>query len=287
VIAITCLFFVIAVLIWVPRFYRITTVLFLGVYLWAAFLGYVHASGLVAVALLAVLSFFNGQRFRSDSKRDTGIIAFIAIGFALSMHLIPGFDNLLLLGPIRFTPSSVPFKMYLNLDKTAVGLVLFLFYAPLYKTVGVRRSLSIGLIGAVICVMVLVPIAVGLHAIRWDPKAPDHLWLWALHNFFLVALAEESFFRGFLQANISRWLANRSWEASFAIGFSALAFGLLHYPSGLAMVLFATIAGVIYGISYRLGGLLASMCTHFGLNLFHILLFTYPLLDPSITSARP
>ncbi len=44
------------------------------------------------------------------------------------------------------------------------------------------------------------------------------------------------------------------------------------------MIFFASIAGVAYGLAYRQGGLLASVSAHFGLNLLHILLFTYPLL---------
>ncbi len=44
------------------------------------------------------------------------------------------------------------------------------------------------------------------------------------------------------------------------------------------MAAFASVAGVAYGLAYRHGGLLASVWAHFGFNLFHILLFTYPLL---------
>jgi membrane protease YdiL (CAAX protease family) len=44
------------------------------------------------------------------------------------------------------------------------------------------------------------------------------------------------------------------------------------------MILLATLAGLAYGLAFQYGGLLASMLAHFGLNLCHILLFTYPLL---------
>ena len=44
------------------------------------------------------------------------------------------------------------------------------------------------------------------------------------------------------------------------------------------MVFFASIAGVAYGLAFQHGGLLASVSAHFAFNLFHILLFTYPLL---------
>ena len=40
----------------------------------------------------------------------------------------------------------------------------------------------------------------------------------------------------------------------------------------------ASIAGVGYGLAYRFGGLGAAVATHFGLNLLHFGLFTYPML---------
>ena len=43
--------------------------------------------------------------------------------------------------------------------------------------------------------------------------------------------------------------------------------------------LLAGIAGVGYGLAYRYGGLQAAVVTHFGLNLLHFGLFTYPMFD--------
>jgi membrane protease YdiL (CAAX protease family) len=38
-------------------------------------------------------------------------------------------------------------------------------------------------------------------------------------------------------------------------------------------------AGIGYGIAYRFGGLPAAVITHFGLNLAHFGLFTYPMFN--------
>jgi len=43
-------------------------------------------------------------------------------------------------------------------------------------------------------------------------------------------------------------------------------------------VLLATLAGIGYGLAYRFGGLAAAIAKHFGLNLLHFGLFTYPML---------
>ncbi len=38
-------------------------------------------------------------------------------------------------------------------------------------------------------------------------------------------------------------------------------------------------AGIGYGVAFRFGGLTAAVISHFGLNLVHFALFTYPMLD--------
>ncbi len=204
--------------------------------------------------------------------------AFFALAVVLSAHWVPGFQNPLLLGPVAFTPDAYSFTMYLNLDKCAVGFALLLPYAPLCREAAVARSLLVGIACAALAVAVLLPLALGLHAIRWAPKLPEGLALWALNNLLLVAFAEEALFRGFLQASLARWLGGRTGGEWAAIGLASLAFGTLHHAAGPLMILFASVAGVAYGLAYRQGGLLASVSAHFGFNLFHILLFTYPLL---------
>lgn len=59
---------------------------------------------------------------------------------------------------------------------------------------------------------------------------------------------------------------------------AATVFGLAHWGPGWQWVLLATLAGIGYGLAYRYGGLAAAIATHFGLNLLHFGLFTYPML---------
>jgi hypothetical protein len=92
--------------------------------------------------------------------------------------------------------------------------------------------------------------------------------------------AEQAIFRGFLQNNLSRWLNGVSASSPIAILVAEIIFGMIHYTAGLTMILLASLAGIAYGIAYRYGGLLASITGQFGLNLCHILFFTYPLLEP-------
>jgi hypothetical protein len=262
---------------WLRRAWPLTAGLLAVVYTWGLALGFVRPAGIAAIAAVFLLALLCGQT--PDGARGVALHgAFFALALMLSAHWVPGFQNPLLLGPVAFTPDAVSFQMYLNLDKSAVGFALVLLYTPLRREAGLARSLLVGIACAALAVAVLLPLALGLHAIRWAPKLPDGLALWALNNLLLVAFAEEALFRGFLQSSLARWLGGGAGGGWAAIGLASLAFGIAHYAAGPVMVFFASIAGVAYGLAYRHGGLLASVSAHFGFNLFHILLFTYPLL---------
>jgi len=224
-----------------------------------------------------LLAFLCGQM--PDGLRGMALHGvFLMLAIMLFAHVVPGFHNPLLLGPVTFTPDAYPFRMYLNIDKSAVGLAILLFYRPLDRGTSVARSLIVGSGGAGLAIILLLPAAVLWHAVQWAPKLPEGISVWALNNFLSVALTEEALFRGVVQASLARWLRTRAWGTGMAIGIAALAFGFAHYAAGPLMVLFASLAGLAYGLAYNRGGLLASIWAHFGFNLFHILLFTYPLL---------
>jgi hypothetical protein len=262
---------------WFRRAWPLTAGLLAATYAWGLVLGFVRPAGIAAIAAVFLLALLCGRT--PAGARGVGLHgAFFVLAVMLSAHWVPGFRNPLLLGPVAFTPDAVSFQMYLNLDKSAVSFSLLLLYAPLCREAGLGRSLLAGAACAAMAVAVLLPLALGLHAIRWAPKLPEGLWLWALNNLLLVAFAEEALFRGFLQASLARWLGGRAGGGWTAIGLASLAFGVAHHAAGPLMILFASVAGVAYGLAYRHGGLLASVSAHFGFNLFHILLFTYPLL---------
>lgn len=62
-------------------------------------------------------------------------------------------------------------------------------------------------------------------------------------NLFFTCMAEEALFRGYLQQRLSQWLS--AWPALI---ITALIFGTAHLAGGMWMVMFATLAGLIYGL---------------------------------------
>ena len=121
--------------------------------------------------------------------------------------------------------------------------------------------------------------ALATNYVRFDPKIPPYLWLWMLSNFFIVCMAEEAFFRGFVQKELSIFLQSTKGGQWLAIIVGAISFGLLHYSGGPIYIALSTVAGIGYGYAYMKSQRIeAAMLTHFLVNLTHILLFSYPAL---------
>lgn len=195
-----------------------------------------------------------------------------AFGFAevLSNYLWPGFRNLRVFDQVHFTADAAPFSMFLNFDKTAAGLLLYLFAIdrPAWRD----RRVIVGAWAAV--TVALMGLSLWTGYVRFDVKWPDGGAWWALNNLFFVCLAEEAVFRGVMQARLEPWLGRAP-----AIALAAVAFGLQHYRGGPPYMALAAVAGLFYGYAYaRTRRLEAAMLVHFGLNLTHFIFFTYPSL---------
>ncbi|MGG7648580.1 MULTISPECIES: type II CAAX prenyl endopeptidase Rce1 family protein [Pseudomonas] len=242
-------------------------------------LSYGHLGWLagISVALLLTAGFaVRQQQVRIGHYLGHGLFIFMAL--ALALHWLPGFYNGRGINPQRFTDDAVTFAMYLNLDKPLIGFWLLLVCPWI---VG-RRSLRLGVYASALALSLSAVLALGgallLGVISWAPKWPDQAWLWLLNNLLLVTLVEEALFRGYIQGGLTRCFKNLPYGENLALLLASLLFGLAHVGAGWQWVLLASLAGVSYGLAYRFGGLGAAIATHFGLNLLHFGLFTYPML---------
>lgn len=245
-------------------------------YLLALLEGLIDWRASIPVLLLATSGYAVSAK-HSRAWRTAGHVVFAAVAVALGFHLLPGFHNLQVIGPVRLTADAVPFTMYLNLDKPLGGFWVLLLWPALRLHRGVwswLQGLGVGFVTAV----VWLGLVVALGAANLEPKWPEFAWIWVLNNLLLVAFTEETLFRGYLQEAMVRRFGERRDGEFLAIGVAAILFGLAHVGGGAGYVLVAGLAGVGYGFAYRLGGLQAAVMAHFALNLVHFSLFTYPML---------
>ena len=202
-----------------------------------------------------------------------GHLLFFSTALALALHWLPGFDNGRVFDQVRFSPDAAPFSMSLNLDKPLIGFWLLLACPWVVMPRQARPRLA--LLAGALTIAGCLACAWLIDLVQWSPKWPPQAWLWMANNLLLVSLVEEALFRGYLQGGLQRLIG-----ANPALAASALLFGLAHVGGGWAWVALATLAGAGYGLAWRHGGLPAALLAHFGLNLGHFALFTYPQLAP-------
>jgi hypothetical protein len=207
----------------------------------------------------------------------TGIVVFAA---GLMTHFLPGFANPRVISGLRLSANSIPFNLYLNFDKTVAGvLILGWCHARMTRAADWRAMFRSGAPWAVGFMAVLWIVAFAAGYIRFDPKFPAETWLWMWVNLCFTCVAEEALFRGFIQAQLQRALANYAGGAGIALTVAAVSFGIAHANGGATYVFLSTLAGFAYGWVYqRTGRIEASILTHFALNTMHFLLFSYPAL---------
>lgn len=196
---------------------------------------------------------------------------------ALSLHVVPGFEGWIGLGPISIG-AGAPYEKWISLDKTGAGILLLGLALP---AIWGGRDWPRMLRGAA-PFLVLAPALVaslGLvsGAIRWDFTPVPVFFPWAALNLLTTCVAEEALFRGLLQTRLVAAATSRGLSPRPAILVASLVFGLAHFQGGPGLVALATAAGFCYGYAYhRTGRLEAAILAHFALNAAHFLFFTYP-----------
>jgi membrane protease YdiL (CAAX protease family) len=238
--------------------------------------GLVDARGLATILVLAAACRFV-HHAPSRTLRGVALVFVLVISGGLLAHALPGFANPLVLDAVQLSGDSLPYTKYLNFDKGVAGLFLLGLVAPL-RTAH-RSSLPVAPLLArfalVAAVVLTATVASGFA--RWEPKLPAWWMVWTWSMVFLTALPEEAVFRHVIQGGLQDWLGGTTRARWTALAVGGVVFGLVHLAGGWTYVGLATLAGLGYGWIYGASGsIAASILAHAGLNLLHLLFFSYP-----------
>ncbi|HJD55768.1 MAG TPA: CPBP family intramembrane metalloprotease [Rickettsia endosymbiont of Pyrocoelia pectoralis] len=208
------------------------------------------------------------------------ICLFIAISVCFAcfaFHKVPGFFNIIAIDKLQLSKVSIPFSMYLNFDKVMPALIIYVIgNLHISEKQKISEDIKYTALSLLICIIIVVILTLITGYALFEPKIPSILPIWAINNFFFICFSEEVFFRGFLQRTLQNLLLKRR---ILAVIITALIFGLTHFQGGIVYIALSTICGFFYGYAYyKTNKILCSMIVHFGLNLSHLLLFTYPAL---------
>ncbi|MBQ0268354.1 CPBP family intramembrane glutamic endopeptidase [Providencia huaxiensis] len=230
-----------------------------------------------AVLLLVGITIIVIIRLRFQHYLSIKIISEITLfvcAVGLFIHLFPGFNNLKYLDKVSVGAHSAPFTMYFNFDKALVPFILFACLPTLFVCRPAKHATKVQWALLVISVPLLLLIATAAGGLAFESHFPSWLPAFVLCNLFFVSLAEEALFRGYLQQRLTLWLKS----PYLALVIASLLFGAVHFAGGPLLILFATLAGLIYGLAWMWSGKLwLAVSIHFGLNLGHLLFFTYPV----------
>jgi len=240
----------------------------------------IAVTGIVSIVILGLLYYTVNRIDLKLSVRAIVSVLAIILSVLLAAHIIPGFNNWKILDNVSLSEISQPYSMYLNMDKTFVGLIILGLGFPLVKNLKewvfvLRSALPIFLMGLI----VLACISPTFNYIRWDLKFPNLVFVWALNNLFFTCVSEEAFFRGFLQRNLSKRLRGYKYGNILSLISVSFLFGFAHFAGGFKYVVLAAAAGIVYGYAYqKTQRIEASILCHFGVNIIHFIFFTYPAL---------
>jgi len=206
------------------------------------------------------------------------------LGF--SMHLLPGFHNWKIMDATQLSKNAIPYTMYLNVEKP-VYIFLFLYF---YKRTAIThynwtRILKWTAISLMVCITLLLVDNYIYRLVAWDPKIPSSsiTTIWIIRMLLDTTLGEEIFFRGYLQKNFTHFFRFSKFAPWISCLLVSILFGTLHLPAGTPMATMATLASIGYGTAYaKTNTIEAATLTHFGVNILHFLLFSYPMLAANL-----
>lgn len=273
------------VLLWVPSFKKIPlwNIALLISVVFGLLSQRIDFIGLVFILILVCATRCLNNKKNPVTLRIVSAVILFALGLGLGLagvHLLPGFQNLRVLNNVHISSNGIPFSLYLNFDKTVVGLLILGILHQRITTKAEWRELFKAMAPrALLVIFIVAMLSFAFKFVWFDPKLTPSLPIWAVTNLLFVCLAEEGFFRGFIQKYLCLTLQRVNYGNAIAILLSSILFGLSHFMGGPRYVILATIAGIGYGwIYWRTQRIEASILTHFSLNLIHFLFFTYPAL---------
>lgn len=246
----------------------------------ACFAGVLTAPAVVALLVMTGLCL---KAAGVEARRQAGGWTWAAggSGLALALHVLPGFQNPLLVNAVRITPDALPFTLYANFDKGSVGLLMLACFAPrLASWRDARAVVGPTLVAIVVTGAASIGAAWLAGYVRFEPKLgalPSFAPAFLVINLFFTCVAEEAFFRGLIQERLTRGLADRPRLVLLPVVVSAALFGLAHLGGGPLYVAVATLAGLGYaGVYAKTRRVEAAVLTHFAVNATHFMFFTYP-----------
>lgn len=274
--------------LWIPKrsFYTLYKgldlwiILFIFSLVFGLYANFVHMIALIPIIIFGISCKIFGDKSYNRLARRISAVLILVISVGMIAHLIPGFFNPKIISNLIITEGAIPYTLYLNFDKTLVGLFILAFC---HRKISSKNDWITMIKGIYIKVFLLISfimiISLAIKYVQVEIKLSPLFSIWAWVNLLFVCTAEEAFFRGFLQKHLVNYFKKVKYGSLLGILLASFLFGFAHYAGGINLIFLATIAGLGYGWIYHSTRSIESVIlTHFSLNAIHFIFFTYPAL---------
>lgn len=238
-----------------------------------------------AVLLLPFVIGLYGLTMTTGSRRTliaAILLPTLLIGFFVAIFRPKGFSYPLVWNPGVLYEGGEPFSLYVNLSKAIGGYLVVIWLGLGMRSKGStligNRPLISQMAPVLIGASAILFVAFALYGVAWKPKLPVGILYFVMVNLLVTVLSEEAFFRLLVQSQMERFFKNKRTGICVGIVTASLLFALAHAGATGAVFFLYFFAGFIYAAVYAwTRSLPASIATHFGVNIAHIILLEYPL----------
>jgi len=201
-------------------------------------------------------------------------------------HKVPGYHNWQAFKELKLSKDSAVFDMWFNFDKPLIAFFLLLFiYNPISKALDYKEIIIKSFIFSIPTITILFALSLSNNYIIFDPKLPSFgiTIFWIIKMLFFTVIAEEFFFRYFIQNNLTAVFKKFKHAKIVGLVLTSLVFGLFHLSGGLMFAILAFVSSLFYGGVYiKTKYIESAILLHFIVNSTHFFLFSYPYYSQAI-----
>ncbi|VUD56804.1 hypothetical protein TDB9533_02407 [Thalassocella blandensis] len=197
------------------------------------------------------------------------------ISLSLALHLWPGFERHIVMEATTLGKAANPMTIAYSLDKLLAAVLLFLLVSPKIQCAQSIPPLVKPFFTLFVPLVAAFFLCANLLGVALDPKWEMAFVGFILINLISTCLAEEIFFRLFIQETLERIRV----PGLVAAGVSAGLFTLAHYSSQVSAqyLVLVGLAGCLYAWSYsKTRAIEVPVLLHLLVNSVHLILFEYP-----------
>ena len=265
---------------WISTDKRISLVLFSISVIIGLISGGINYLSLASITVFGFLIYLFYQKNFSAPIKVLLFFSILILTVLTFLHKVPGYDNWQAVKDIKLSRNSATFEMWFNFDKPLIAFFLLFFaYKPISRIVQYKEIFNRSFIFFVPLIIVLFIFGTAVSYVVFDPKLPSFtlILLWMVKMLFFTVIAEEFFFRFFLQNNLTILFKKLKHAEIWGLILTSMIFGLFHFSGGWAFAFLAFVSGLLYGGVYlKTKYIESAILLHFLVNLVHFFFFSYP-----------